>query len=142
MRKYSFSLVGLIVLVAAAFVLGAVQPTEAQGQEEPPPPLVNVEIFTGMTYDEVRAEMTLIRDQLGARCRYCHLLGADGVTDYVPETKMKQTARQMIRMVQVLNEQEPFKSGTVKANCATCHKGSPHISIFVPGGRETWLPRD
>ena len=139
MKKYSFSAVSLIALVAIAFVFGA-QPSNAQGQEQPTPELVNIEIFTGMTYPEVRAEMFTIRDQLGARCRYCHFLGADGVTDYVPETSMKQTARQMIRMVQVLNEQEPFRSGNIKVNCATCHEGSPHIPLFVPGGRETWVP--
>jgi cytochrome c556 len=139
MRKYSFSLVTLLALVAVALVFGA-QPTQAQDQEQTPPELINIEIFTGMDYDEVRAEMNMIRDQLGARCRYCHFLGADGVTDYVPETGMKQTARQMIRMVQVLNEQEPFSSGNIKVTCATCHKGSPHIPLFVPGGRETWVP--
>ena len=141
MRKYSFSLVRLIALVAVALVFGA-QPTKAQGQEQPPPQLINIEIFTDRTYAEVRAEMNMIRDQLGARCRYCHFLGEDGVTDYVPETGMKQIARQMIRMVQVLNEQEPFRSGNIKVNCATCHKGSPHIPFFVSGGRETWVPRD
>ena len=139
MRKHSLS---LIAPIAVAFVLGA-QPTRAQGQsQEPPPELVNVEIFTDMTYDEVRAQMTMIRDQLGARCRYCHLLGPDNVTDYVPETEMKGIARQMIRMVQVLNEQEPFKSGDRTVNCATCHRGSPHIPFFVPGGRETWVPKE
>jgi hypothetical protein len=130
-----------MALVAVALVLGA-QPTNAQGQEQSSPQLINIEIFTGMTYAEVRAQMTTIRDQLGARCRYCHFLGPDGVTDYVPETGMKQIARQMIRMVQVLNEQEPFKSGAIKVTCATCHKGSPHIPVFVPGGRETWVPRE
>ena len=139
MRTYSLSPVRLVALVAVAFVLGA-QSTKAQGQEEVPPPLINIEIFTGMDYGEVRSQMTTIRDQLGARCRYCHFLGEDGVTDYVPETSMKQTARQMIRMVQVLNEQEPFASGDVKVSCATCHKGSPHIPLFVGGGRETWVP--
>ena len=139
MKKYLFSLVRLIALVTVASVFGA-QPTEAQGQEQPPAPLVNIEVFTDMTYAEVRAEMNMIRDQLGARCRYCHLLGLDDVTDYVPETNMKRIARQMIRMVQVLNEQEPFRSGAIKVNCATCHKGSPHIPLFVPGGRETWVP--
>ncbi len=141
MRKCSFSPARLIALVVVAFILGA-QSTKAQEQEEVPPALVNIEIFTGMTYDEVRAEMTMIRDQLGARCRYCHLLGSDDVTDYVPETDMKQIARQMIRMVQVLNEQEPFRSGNARVNCATCHKGSPHIPLFVTGGRDTWVPRD
>ena len=141
MRTYSCSLARTLAFVAVAFVLAAL-PTNAQDQEELPPELVNIEIFTGMTYDEVRAEMTLMRDQLGARCRYCHLLGLDDVTDYVPETEMKQIARQMIRMVQVLNEQEPFRSGYARVNCATCHRGSPHISLFVPGGRETWVPRD
>ena len=138
MRKYSFALVRFIALVAVALVFGA-QPSQSQGQEEPPP-LVNIEIFTDMTYPEVRAEMNMIREQLGARCRYCHFLGSDDVTDYVPETEMKQIARQMIRMVEVLNEQEPFASGDTKVNCATCHRGSPHIPFFVSGGRPTWVP--
>ncbi len=141
MRKYSFTLVSLIGLVAVGFVFG-IQPIKAQGQEQPPPELVNIEIYTDMSYAEVRTEMNMIRDGLGARCRYCHFLGQDGVTDYVPETGMKQTARQMIRMVQVLNEQEPFRSGDIKVSCATCHKGSPHIPVFVSGGRPTWVPFD
>ena len=66
MRKYSFALVRFIALVAVALVFGA-QPSQSQGQEEPPP-LVNIEIFTDMTYPEVRAEMNMIREQLGARC--------------------------------------------------------------------------
>jgi cytochrome c556 len=137
----SRSLAKALAFVAATFVLGAL-PTSAQEREGPPPELANVEIFTGLTYDEVRAEMTKIRDQLGARCRYCHLLGSDGVTDYVPETDMKQIARQMIRMVQLLNEQEPFKSGDKRVNCATCHRGSPHIPVFVSSGRDSWVPQD
>ena len=139
MRRHLFSLVQLIAVVAVVVVF-ALQPTNVRGQEQTPPELVNIEIFTGMAYDEVRAEMNTIRDQLGARCRYCHFIGSGGVTDYGPETEMKQIARQMIRMVQVLNEQEPFRSGDTKVNCATCHKGSPHIPFFVPGGRETWVP--
>ncbi len=139
MRNNSFSLFGLAALVAVTFVF-VVQSPKALGQEQAPPPLTNIEIFTDMSYDEVRAEMNMIRDQLGARCRYCHFLGDDDVTDYIPETPMKQVARQMIRMVEVLNEQEPFRSGNSKVNCATCHKGSPHIPIFVSGGRPTWVP--
>jgi len=141
MRKHSFSLVRLIAVVAVAFVFDG-QPAKAQAQQpqQPLPALVNIKVLTGMTPAQVRTEMNTIRDQLGARCRYCHFNGKDGVTDYVPETPMKETARQMMRMVQVLNQQEPFRSGSIKVNCATCHKGSPHISIFVPGGRETWVP--
>jgi len=70
------------------------------------------------------------------------MTGADNVTDYIPDTPMKETARQMLRMVQVLNQQEPFRSGTIKVTCATCHKGSPKIPAFVPGGRETWVPKE
>ena len=141
MRKHSFSLVRLIAVVAVAFVFDG-QPAKAQAQQpqQPLPALVNIKVLTGMTPAQVRTEMNTIRDQLGARCRYCHFNGKDGVTDYVPETPMKETARQMMRMVQVLNQQEPFRSGSIKVNCATCHKGSPHIPIFVPGGRETWVP--
>ena len=141
MRKHSFSLVRLIAVVAVAFVLDG-QPAKAQGQQQPLPALVNIKVLTNMTPAQVREQMNAIRDQLGARCRYCHFNGPDNVTDYIPETPMKETARQMMRMVQVLNQQEPFRSGNAKVTCATCHKGSPHIPLFVPGGRETWVPKE
>jgi cytochrome c556 len=158
MRKHSFSLVLLIAAIAVAFVFdgkpakaqgqrGQGQPGQAQqaqgqrGQPAPLPALVNIKVLTGMTPEQVRDQMNTIRDQLGARCRYCHFNDPKtNVTDYIPETPMKETGRQMMRMVQILNQQEPFKSGTTKVNCATCHKGSPHIPLFVPGGRETWVP--
>jgi cytochrome c556 len=145
MRSHSFSFVRLIALVALAFIFNG-QPAKAQGQrggqQEALPALVNIKVLTNMTPAQVRDQMNAIRDQLGARCRYCHFTGADNVTDYVPETPMKETARQMLRMVALLNQQEPFKSGNAKVTCATCHKGSPHIPVFVPGGRETWVPKE
>ncbi len=166
MRNHSFSLVRLIAVVTVAvfavafFFDGAAkaqgqrgqrgqegqQGAEGQrgqrGQEQPLPPLVNIKVLTNMTPAQVRDQMNAIRDGLGARCRYCHMTGADNVTDYIPDTPMKETARQMLRMVSVLNQQEPFRSGNIKVTCATCHKGSPHIPAFVPGGRETWVPKE
>jgi cytochrome c556 len=146
MKKFSFSLVLLIALVAVAFVFwnpakGQAQ-QRGQQQEQPLPALVNIKVLTGMTPAQVRTQMNAIRDQLGARCRYCHVNAANGVTDYIPETPMKDKAREMMRMVQVVNQQEPFRSGTTKVSCATCHKGSPKIPAFVPGGRETWVPAE
>jgi cytochrome c556 len=160
MMKHSFSVVRLIVLVAVAFVFNG-EPAKAQGQrggqqgqpqgqqqgqrggQEALPALVNVKVLTNMTPAQVREQMNTIRDQLGARCRYCHFFNEKtNETDYVPDTPMKETGRQMLRMVQLLNQQEPFRSGNAKVTCATCHKGSPHIPVFVPGGRETWVPKE
>ena len=164
MRSHSFSFVRLIALVAVAFVFGQLARAQDQqqgqrgqqqgqrgggqqgqrgGQQEALPALVNIKVLTGMTPAQVRDQMNAIRDQLGARCRYCHFFNEKtGETDYVPETQMKDTARNMLRMVQLVNQQEPFKSGNAKVTCATCHKGSPHIPVFVPGGRETWVPKE
>jgi hypothetical protein len=155
--RHLFSLVRFVAVVMVAFVFAA-QPTSAQqrgqggqaGQgggggrgQEALPALVNIKVLTGMTPEQVRTQMNTIRDQLGARCRYCHFFNEKtGVTDYIPETPMKQVGRQMIQLVKVLNEQEPFRSGNLKVSCATCHKGSPHIPVFVPGGRESWVPAE
>ena len=164
MSRHLFSLVRFVAVVMVAFVFAA-QPTSAQqGQDgqrgqrgqggqggqggggrgqEALPALVNIKVLTGMTPEQVRNQMNTIRDQLGARCRYCHFFNEKtGVTDYIPETPMKQVGRQMIQLVQTLNQQEPFKSGSLKVSCATCHKGSPHIPVFVPGGRESWVPAE
>jgi len=69
---------------------------------------------------------------LGVRCQHCHI-GEEGkpltTFDFVSDTKAtKQTARVMLRMVQVINNEhlariEKKSASALQVNCITCHHG-------------------
>jgi ferredoxin len=69
---------------------------------------------------------------LGVRCTHCHV-GIEAqpleTMDFVADTKAtKQTARQMIRMLQAINGEhlarlDERSDPPVGVTCATCHRG-------------------
>jgi tetratricopeptide (TPR) repeat protein len=76
------------------------------------------------------ATMRGFAEALGVRCKYCHvgpdnLEGMDFATDELPS---KKTARRMLQMVNVINEDHIAKLETerdtrIKVECKTCHRG-------------------
>lgn len=83
----------------------------------------NIQVLKSMSDKEIQDMMQLWAKQLGVKCTGCHVQG-DFATDEKPE---KKTARKMFQMVQLLNQQEFFKTGERKADCYLCHKGSNKI---------------
>lgn len=135
-----FWLLVIAAVVTAAIIWSAPQAKAQQrgqrGQQEVAP-LVNIQVLKGLTPQQVRAEMNKIRDSLQVRCRHCHAVDANDVTQYhLEENPVKQTARKMMLMVRALNEQEPFKSSDRKVDCFTCHRGAAKIPTEIPPYRE------
>jgi hypothetical protein len=130
----------LLLSIAAVFtaaIIWSAPLARAQQRGQELPPLENIQILKGMTPQQVRAEMNKIRDSLGVRCRHCHVVGANDVTNYIPDDKPeKAMARKMMLMVRALNEQEPFKSSNRKVDCFTCHRASAKIPTEIPPFRE------
>src|SRR3712207_4444747 len=60
----------------------------------------NVQVLTGMTLKEVRAEMVMMSDALDVKCTHCHVQG-NFASD---NNKNKITARKMLQMTKSLNE--------------------------------------
>lgn len=67
---------------------------------------------------KVREEMVHIAKQLGVTCTYCHK------TEQFRDSSLKtyQTAKEHIRITELLNSKEAFNSKP-KVSCYTCHQG-------------------
>jgi cytochrome c len=79
--------------------------------------------------DELRDTMKSFFFGTGLRCSSCHV-GEEGqpLTTYdfaSDEVELKQTARQMLRMVNAINTEHLAALGPERAevSCATCHRG-------------------
>jgi Photosynthetic reaction centre cytochrome C subunit len=95
-----------------------------QAQEQP---LVNVQVLKGMTRPQVIQEMFKINTALGVACTFCHVQ-KDGRNDFPADDKQhKLIARDMMRMVQTINEQAAVKTVSRTVECWTCHRGGAGI---------------
>ena len=78
---------------------------------------------------------------LGTRCEHCHVGEGNDLSkfDFAADTKpAKGVARQMLKMVAVLNAQvdgigDPAPKGSPKITCFTCHRGALK-PLTAPGG--------
>jgi tetratricopeptide (TPR) repeat protein len=119
----------LPLLLGALVALG---PASASAQW-PPDSLVNLQVLPeDMSVRQIVGMMRGFAGGLGVRCIHCHV-GDDpsdlSSTDFVSDDKIeKQKAREMIRMVQRINNELlanlPERSDPpIEVTCATCHHG-------------------
>lgn len=86
----------------------------------------NVQVLTGMSLRDIRAEMDMMSDALDVKCSHCHVAG-NLASDANPN---KIAARKMLQMTKSLNEiyfagLPPAEGTTVgHVTCFTCHRGS------------------
>jgi photosynthetic reaction center cytochrome c subunit len=108
------------ILVAGLLCAAAAQAQQAERQPE------NVQVLTGLSLKELRAEMTMMSDALDVKCTHCHVQGnfaSDG-------NRNKIAARKMLQMTRSLNElyfaSAQATEGTTLGHvtCFTCHRGS------------------
>ena len=99
----------------------------------------NIKVLTGLPDSQLIPVMNFMAASLGRRCNFCHVTdkGRDGYAlDDKPE---KNTARQMITMIQGLRKQNFH--GADEISCFTCHRGQTH-PVNVPAlPLPTPLPR-
>jgi hypothetical protein len=135
-----------LALAAATAVFGI---SIATAQTAPPPsppqmtfadpPHKNLKILPAdISRMQLLATMKFFSQSLGVRCTYCHV-GTDGqplsTFDFPSDAKEhKKTAREMMRMVQQINEKLPGITGAPdsKITCFTCHRGSTKPATEIP----------
>jgi photosynthetic reaction center cytochrome c subunit len=114
-------LIGAIILsigICTAAANG--QETRSGGTPE------NVQVLTGMSLRELRAEMTMMSDALDVKCAHCHVQG-NFASD---SNRNKIAARKMLQMTRSLNELYFAASAATEGTslghvtCFTCHRGS------------------
>jgi len=125
----------LIVFLIASLVgalLIAVATVKAQSGAQPSSPskttdqvFKNIQVLKGIPSDQLIPAMQFISSSLGVQCDFCHMAGAFEKDDKKP----KQTARKMMQMMIIIN-QENFDSHR-EVTCNTCHRGSPR-PVAIP----------
>ena len=98
------------------------------GQSAAAPPVVseqyfkNIPVLKGMPLDTFFDAMGMFAASMGNDCTYCHAKEAGFRREAFAETTPRiQRARQMIGMMQALNQQ--YFGGRPRVTCFTCHRG-------------------
>jgi Photosynthetic reaction centre cytochrome C subunit len=129
--RYRVSVVSVVALCLALTVVRAQTPPQGGrgGQQAPPvntgpkAPEVykNIQVLTDVPADQLDLTMRYISASTGLQCRNCHVQdGTTGEFAYEKDDmRSKQTAREMIKMVDAINAGD----FGIRANCATCHAG-------------------
>ena len=140
---FSFLLIAIAVLAAALMLQAAPQAGNAQappppaagqaqaGPAEPPPQpshdkpaeqvYRNIKVMNGVPSDQVIESMQTFRAALGVECDFCHVRQNGRLMPPLDDKKEKQTARQMITMMNNINTNN--FNGRLRVTCATCHQG-------------------
>ena len=122
MRTFLFCLL-------ASVSLAAQQP--AGRGAGPAPTYKNLKVLSEKS--DVPFIMLFFNEALGVQCTYCHMQG-DLAADGNPK---KEMARQMIRMVRVIDTSFPstqgvFPDGYHEVDCLTCHRGNVKPETVAP----------
>lgn len=123
------TLAGIAALALAAASVGAAQ------QWSPAPPSNLKVLAPGTTVRELLPVMKGFTQGLGVRCQHCHVYKGENpddlsTFDFASDEKAeKVTARSMMRMVKVINDDllkdvgDIAAVGDTKVTCFTCHRG-------------------
>jgi photosynthetic reaction center cytochrome c subunit len=123
MTKRSFTVAGpavalvVIVLVGRPLMLRARGGAETNTAEQQ---FKNIQVLKNIPADQLVPTMQFISASLGVECDFCHV-ERDMDKD---DKKTKKTAREMMRMMAAIN-QNNF-SGEHEVTCNTCHRGAIH----------------
>jgi photosynthetic reaction center cytochrome c subunit len=111
------STVGLLALLFAVAIAADWPPTSPDKKSGDV--FKNLKVLNEIPSDQLLPSMQFITSSLGVHCDYCHVENAFEKDDKRP----KQTARQMMRMMQEINNTQ-FENQQ-KVTCYSCHRASP-----------------
>ena len=126
-RVRSASVLGILVAILA-FPFTAVTETESGRRVFTNLQVLPEDITAGQLFDNMKQ----LTKALGVTCRTCH---RNDIRDYASdEIEMKRIARQMMQMVDRMNE--PLSDTTAEITCFTCHQGNRKPARETPAGGE------
>lgn len=104
---------------------------QAQGDKPVEQARKNIKVLKGLPESQLFPLMNFVSTSLGVKCGFCHVSqGKDpktGNTNWVWESDdkpEKNTARQMMQMVQALNHSQGYGLDPGAVSCYTCHRGA------------------
>lgn len=105
------------VITAARAQSGVASQPDTHGPKTAVQQFKNIQVLKDIPADQLIPGMQFITASLGVECEFCHVQGAFEKDDKKP----KQTARKMMEMMFVINE-DNFE-GHREVTCYTCHRG-------------------
>ena len=84
----------------------------------------NVQLLKGISVKEFMDTMGFFSAATSLNCIDCHVADTQSLEGYATDTPLKQTARKMILMVNMLNKTN--FGGQRKVTCYTCHRATDH----------------
>jgi photosynthetic reaction center cytochrome c subunit len=88
----------------------------------------NIQVLRGIPVNEFMGTMGFFAASLGMNCTDCHVNESAGSWDrYADDTPLKQTARRMVLMENLINRSD---FGAIRmVTCYTCHRGVQHPEV-------------
>ncbi|HXP82107.1 MAG TPA: photosynthetic reaction center cytochrome c subunit family protein [Verrucomicrobiae bacterium] len=88
----------------------------------------NIQVLRGIPVNEFMGTMGFFAASLGMNCTDCHVNESAGNWDrYADDTPLKQTARRMVLMENLINRSD---FGAIRmVTCYTCHRGVQHPEV-------------
>src|SRR5258706_10311272 len=121
----------IICVLAAAAVFGQARPAAQAAAPKPQlsdEAFKNVRVLKGIPVREFMNTMGFFAASLGLNCTDCHgSASASDWANYAADPALKVRARQMITMVNAINEAN--FGGRPFVTCYTCHRGSQKPKI-------------
>jgi outer membrane lipoprotein-sorting protein len=130
-RRAIHSAVGTMVLCLLATPWARSQSANAGANTKPQmsqEAFKNIQVLRGIPVDEFMGTMGFFSASLGMNCTDCHVNESAGNWDrYADDTPLKQTARRMVLMENLINRSD---FGAVRmVTCYTCHRGVQHPEV-------------
>jgi hypothetical protein len=135
------------VLIAGTFAFSPAPTSVQQGEHEN-----NLKVLPkDISHDDLMNVMHSFEIALNYTCKDCHAPSAteQGKLDFMADTKKKDTALDMMKMVQAMDStyfgvkgdfKENYLTSQFKVTCITCHNGheSPTNQISIPIPSDKW----
>jgi hypothetical protein len=97
----------------------------------------NIQVLKDLPAEQLLPTMFFMRASLGVSCDHCHVDFDHFESD---ANRVKQKAREMMRMVQAVNRD--LFEGERRVTCNTCHRAQPRPSAPLPFASITASPAD
>ena len=117
--------------LAAAPRAQAAQKPAAAAEKSAGEAFKNVQVLKDVPASKFMPTMFFIAASLGVGCEHCHVTSENGPWPLEKDDKKeKQTAREMMKMMQAINDQN--FAGKQEVTCATCHAGHAEPVALSP----------
>jgi len=108
----------LPIALAALLATAGLAPAGSQSGAKAGDTYENLQLLADLPERDLRPTMERWSAALGTGCSHCHESYSDAV-----DTPMKLRAREMLRMVRVINATTFAAPGAPQVTCWTCHRG-------------------